>query len=292
MLFTSIAALSVATLASAATVKRSENIDTTILQYALTLEHLENAFYSEALAKYDAAAFTDAGFPSWVRKRVVQVGQHEAQHVAFLQGALGDTATAPCSYKFPYTDVAGFLGLSSAIENVGVTAYLGAANKITDPAYVTAAGSILTTEARHQAWMNSAVLKGSAWSGPEDTPLGFSQVYSIAAAFITSCPETNPTLPVTAFPAAAVTGAYKAGDSVHLDFTTTGQTEFLIIFSGLTVSSNFINVDHYVTLPANLQGIAYGVIATVSDPTELSDENTVAGPIILGFGLTSDEVSA
>ena len=28
------------------------------------------------------------------------------------------------------------LGLSSAIENVGVTAYLGAANKITDPAYI------------------------------------------------------------------------------------------------------------------------------------------------------------
>lgn len=134
----------------------------------------------------------------------------------------------PCTYSFPYNSVASFLGLSSAIENVGVAAYLGAANKITDPEYVTVAGSILTVEARHQAWMNSAVLKGSAWNGPEDTPLSsFSDVYTIAAAFITGCPKTNPALPVTAFPPASIQApAYKAGDTVKLLFKTTGKTEY------------------------------------------------------------------
>ena len=153
-----------------------------------------------------------------------------------------------------------------------MTAYLGAANKITDPAYVTAAGSILTTEARHQAWMNSAVLKGAAWSGPEDTPLGFSQVYSIAAAFITSCPETNPTLPVKAFPAASIADAYKAGDSVKLTFTTTGAAEYLVIYSGLTSSVNLINADSTVVLPSTLQGTAYGVITTATDATKVTDD--------------------
>ncbi|KAL7414349.1 ferritin-like domain-containing protein [Mrakia frigida] len=271
----------------------ASNIDVTILQYALTLEHLEDVFYTEALAKFDEAAFTAAGYPTWVRKRIVQIGQHEAQHVSFLAGALGESATSQCEYSFPYDGVTGFLGLSAIIENVGTSAYLGAASLITDPAYVTAAGSILTTEARHQAWLNSAVLKGSAWSGPEDTPLGFSQVFTIAAAFITSCPESNPTLPVVAFPAATIEpAAPAAGDKIALTYTSTaGATENLIIFSGLTSSVNAI-MDGSATLPSTLQGIAYGVISTATAAADVTDANTVAGPIIFNFGLSSDAVSA
>ncbi|KAK0557318.1 hypothetical protein OC846_000537 [Tilletia horrida] len=40
---------------------KKPDIDTIILNYALTLEHLENAFYRESLAKFDAAAFNAAG---------------------------------------------------------------------------------------------------------------------------------------------------------------------------------------------------------------------------------------
>lgn len=73
--------------------------DTTILNYALTLEHLENTFYAQGLANFSADDFTSAGFPSWARGRVAQIAQHEAAHVAFLSNALGDQATQPCTYN-------------------------------------------------------------------------------------------------------------------------------------------------------------------------------------------------
>jgi len=66
------------------------------------------------------------------------------------------------------------------IEGVGTSAYLGAARFIVNKDILTAAGSILTTEARHAAWISDAVRKESPWSGPFDVPLGFNQVFSLA----------------------------------------------------------------------------------------------------------------
>jgi hypothetical protein len=139
--------------------------------------------YKGMLAKFDAKAFKKAGFPSWVRDRFVQISEHEASHVAFLTGALGKDAVPACTYKFPYTDPKSFAALSQAIEGVGTSAYLGAAALISNPAYLTAAGSILTAEARHDAWVASAVNKGAAWNIPYDTPLDLSAVFSLACKF-------------------------------------------------------------------------------------------------------------
>jgi hypothetical protein len=112
--------------------------DTTVLNFALTLEHLENAFYEQGLAKYDAKAFANAGYPSYVHGRFTQIAQHEKAHVAFLSNALGDKATKPCQYNLyarsgfvnavqashsspsPHNDPKSFVAISQALEGVGM----------------------------------------------------------------------------------------------------------------------------------------------------------------------------
>jgi hypothetical protein len=114
--------------------------DTVILQFALTLEHLEDTMYRGVLAKWDAHAFERAGFAPFVRGRYAQIAAQEASHVAFLTAALGADAVPACEYTFPFTDPVSFAAFTQAIEGVGTSAYLGAAALISDPAILTAAG--------------------------------------------------------------------------------------------------------------------------------------------------------
>lgn len=84
--------------------------------------------------------------------------------------------------------------------------------------YLTAAGSILTVEARHSAYIRSG-LKQVPFAQPFDAPLSYNEVYSLASQFIADCPSTNPKLPVKAFPklaAAPSDGPLKEGSTVML----------------------------------------------------------------------------
>ena len=76
--------------------------DGDVLNYALTLEHLEAAFYSGALGQFSAEDFASAGYPDWVRNRIAQISAHETSHVEFLSTALnaaGITPTDACTYE-------------------------------------------------------------------------------------------------------------------------------------------------------------------------------------------------
>ena len=59
-----------------------------ILNYALTLEHLEAKFYSEGLANFSAADFAAAGFDSKFYNNLIEVSKDESTHVSFLTSAL------------------------------------------------------------------------------------------------------------------------------------------------------------------------------------------------------------
>jgi hypothetical protein len=70
-----------------------------ILNFALTLEHLEDAFYSQGLANYSAQDFQNAGYNSSVRGRYEQIAFNEHTHVLTLEKTLGKKAVQACEYS-------------------------------------------------------------------------------------------------------------------------------------------------------------------------------------------------
>ncbi|MBA2476368.1 MAG: ferritin-like domain-containing protein [Actinobacteria bacterium] len=127
--------------------------DVAILNFALTLEYLEAAFYTEATSMGALA-----GRDTLTRRtlRFAQtVGAHERAHVAFLQRALGSAAVARPQFNFRGTTENKELFVKTAIvlEDTGVKAYKGQAPLIDTPAVLIAAAKIHSVEARHAAWV-------------------------------------------------------------------------------------------------------------------------------------------
>ncbi|HET7092221.1 MAG TPA: ferritin-like domain-containing protein [Thermomicrobiales bacterium] len=161
--------------------------DVDVLNYALTLEHLEATFYRDGLAKFADQDFLNLGLQTSVRDYISRIGQDEADHVATLTqviGQLGGEPVEAAAYDFGYADLAGFLETAMAIENTGVAAYTGAAHYlIDDDQLLTAALTIHGVEARHAAYLN--ILNGaSPFPAAVDAPKTPSEVLAIAGPFI------------------------------------------------------------------------------------------------------------
>ena len=154
------------------------------LNFALTLEYIENAFYSSALKKNF--------IPKEYKNVFAIIGQHEAEHVKFLSGALGSAAvkapqadfTAGGKYADVFSNFKTFLTLSKTFEDLGVAAYKGqAGNLIENGDILTAALQIHSVEARHAAMVRR--ISGTAgWDGAFDEPKTKEEVLVAAAPFL------------------------------------------------------------------------------------------------------------
>lgn len=159
--------------------------DGSILNFALNLEYLEAEFYLRASTGEGLPDDMVGGIGTYgevtggrrvdfqstlVRNIAREIASDEKQHVAFLRGALGDTAAArprisldasftaaataagliqPGEVFDAYANDRNFLFAAFLFEDVGVTAFKGAAPFISNKTYLDAAAGLLATEAYH-----------------------------------------------------------------------------------------------------------------------------------------------
>jgi hypothetical protein len=124
--------------------------DIGILNYALTLEYLETAFYADVIK---SGLFVGAELET-IRK----FGAEEAEHVQALTAAVKQLGGKPApepKAKFPLESAKSVLELAGTVENLGAAAYLGQAANIKSPEVLASALAIHSVEGRHAAVLNT-----------------------------------------------------------------------------------------------------------------------------------------
>ena len=121
--------------------------DVGILNYALVLEYLQAAFYTEAER--------NGALKGKAAQAATVVGATERAHVKAFRKLLGSQAVKQPLFDFQGTteQQQAFLKTAVALEDLAVAAYKGQAPKLQSNAVLAAAVGIHSVEARHAAWM-------------------------------------------------------------------------------------------------------------------------------------------
>ncbi len=155
--------------------------DVDVLNFALNLEYLEAEFYAVAtygatLVQLGVISSMDQTGPTTGGKMVPGFAKlpeaflasalriDEIKHVVFLRSALGSSAVKKPAINlnalgYGFANVNDWLKLARQFEDVGVSAYLGAAPLISTSPYLGAAAAILATEAQHAGSIRDVCIK-------------------------------------------------------------------------------------------------------------------------------------
>ena len=153
--------------------------DVGILNYALTLEYLETAFYADVVK---SGLFKGSDLET-IRK----FGEEEAQHVAALTAAVKQLGGKPAPQpktEFPLESAKAVLELAGTVENIGAAAYLGQAANIRSPEVLASALAIHSVEGRHAAALNTLLGKSITPDGAFAKPASAKSVLKSVEPFI------------------------------------------------------------------------------------------------------------
>jgi hypothetical protein len=161
--------------------------DVGILNYLLTMEYVEAAFYKAALA----TGLLDGpeSEATQARATMARFGEQEVEHVAAVTKAIerleGDPVKEPGT-EFPLRTTQGVLELGGQLENLGTAAYLGQIPRIENPAALATMLSIHTVEGRHAAKMGAIVSGSLKPGGAFAKPAGAKAVIEAIEPFLAS----------------------------------------------------------------------------------------------------------
>ena len=179
------ASLTLLGLGAATADARQSASDLDIINYALTLEYLQAAFYT------DPSAW---GPPGRTERAAQTVGAVERAHVTAFQDLLGGKAVKRPSFDFQGVTEKpqAFLKTAVAFEDLAVAAYKGQATNIKADAALAAAVAIHSVEARHAAWMRYLFGANPAPTA-FDQPGSKQEVTQIVSStnFVTAAPATK-----------------------------------------------------------------------------------------------------
>ena len=121
--------------------------DREVLNYALVLEYLQAAFYTESERS--------KALNGRIAEAAKVVGAVERAHVKAFRDLLGKQAVGKPHFDFQGVTEKqrSFLKTAVAFEDLAVAAYKGQARRIRSKSVLTSALGIHTVEARHAAWM-------------------------------------------------------------------------------------------------------------------------------------------
>ncbi len=154
--------------------------DIEILNFALTLEYLESAFYEQAKSevKLDGEA----------TELVDLIARDEAEHVDALKATVTDLGGKPAAvpgvdFGNAFASQGSFLELAQTFEDTGVSAYNGAGPSLESKELLGTAGQIVQVEARHAAAIR--LLNGEQPAPlPFDEALDMQQVLTAVDPFV------------------------------------------------------------------------------------------------------------
>jgi rubrerythrin len=155
--------------------------DAGIVNYALSLEYLEAAFYSLAIGSGNLK-----GRPLELFKRF---GAEENDHVKTLEGtvrSLGGTPAPRPKPSFTLDNPNTILATANQLESIGAAAYLGQADRIQSKQVLAAALSIHSVEARHAAVISTMLGQPISPDGPFARPATSVDVTSQIRPFLTA----------------------------------------------------------------------------------------------------------